>query len=60
MEEGDARNAIAGLNGVEFEGRTLRVNEAEKASRAAPLVSLFRRGSNRKGRGFSTAFFFVF
>lgn len=34
MEEGDARNAIAGLNGVEFEGRTLRVNEAEK--RPAP------------------------
>lgn len=30
MEEGDARNAIAGLNGVEFDGRTLRVNEAEK------------------------------
>ena len=34
MEEDDARNAIAGLNGVEFEGRTLRVNEAEK--RPAP------------------------
>ena len=34
MEEGDARNAIAGLNGVEFEGLTLRVNEAEK--RPAP------------------------
>ena len=34
MEEGEARNAIAGLNGVEFEGRALRVNEAEK--RPAP------------------------
>lgn len=34
MEDNDARNAIAGLNGVEFEGRSLRINEAEK--RPAP------------------------
>ena len=34
MEEGEARNAIAGLNGVEIEGRALCVNEAEK--RPAP------------------------
>lgn len=31
----------AGLNGVEFEGRTLRVNEAEKRPAPRPLVSLF-------------------
>lgn len=34
MEDDEARNAIAGLNGVEFEGRSLRINEAEK--RPAP------------------------
>lgn len=34
MEDNDARNAIAALNGTDFEGRTLRVNEAEK--RPAP------------------------
>ena len=36
MEEGDARNAIAGLNGVEFEGRTLRVNEAKPRAPRPP------------------------
>ena len=30
MEADDARKAIAELNGKEFEGRALRVNEAEK------------------------------
>ena len=34
MEEGDARNAIAGLNGVNLKAAPLRVNEAEK--RPAP------------------------
>ena len=30
MEEADARSAMASLNGSAYEGRTLRVNEAEK------------------------------
>jgi RNA recognition motif-containing protein len=30
MEPADARKAIASLDGTEFEGRKLRVNEAEK------------------------------
>ncbi|MDY0260444.1 MULTISPECIES: RNA-binding protein [unclassified Desulfovibrio] len=35
MNEDDARNAISALNGVEFEGRALRVNQAEE-KRPAP------------------------
>ncbi len=34
MEQGDAQNAITALNGVEFGGRTLRINEAQE--RPAP------------------------
>lgn len=30
MNEADARSAMASLNGSAYEGRTLRVNEAEK------------------------------
>ena len=30
MEDADARKAISSLNGTEFEGRKLRINEAEK------------------------------
>lgn len=30
MDETDARSAMASLNGSAYEGRTLRVNEAEK------------------------------
>lgn len=30
MPESDAQSAITALNGAEFQGRTLRVNEAEK------------------------------
>lgn len=30
MDETDARSAMASLNGSSYEGRTLRVNEAEK------------------------------
>ena len=30
MESADARKAISSLDGAEFEGRKLRVNEAEK------------------------------
>lgn len=30
MEEGDARQAIAALNGKEMDGRSIRVNQAEE------------------------------
>jgi len=42
----EAKNAIAGLDGKEFSGRNLKVNEARpKAERGAP------RGSGGGGRG---------
>ncbi len=33
MNDGDARNAIAALDGTDFGGRTLRVNEARPRGR---------------------------
>jgi RNA recognition motif-containing protein len=45
MDEGEANAAIAALNGMEFEGRDLRVNEAR------PRRESGRRGSDRQRRG---------
>lgn len=41
----EARNAIEALNGVEFGGRELRVNEARPKEEYSP-----RRGRNNRGR----------
>lgn len=43
MDEQEANAAIAALNGTEFEGRTLRVNEAR------PRTDSGRRGGGRGG-----------
>ncbi|MGA7799676.1 MAG: RNA-binding protein [Gammaproteobacteria bacterium] len=39
MESSDAANAIERLNGTEFGGRTLRVNEARERTERAPRRS---------------------
>ena len=36
MEPDDARKAMSALDGAEFEGRNLRVNEAEKKEKRPP------------------------
>jgi len=36
MEADDARKAVSALDGAEYEGRNLRVNEAEKKEKRPP------------------------
>jgi RNA recognition motif-containing protein len=46
MEESSAEKAIQGLNGEDFSGRQLRVNEAK------PREQQNRRGGGRRGGGY--------
>lgn len=53
VEESAAQNAMAEMNGVDFEGRTIKVNEAEEKSRGGGRGGFGGggRGGDRGGRG---------
>jgi len=51
VEESAAQNAMAEMNGVDFEGRTIKVNEAEEKSRGGGGGRGFGGGGGGGGRG---------